>query len=424
MARISEILTEVQFEAAPVDLDRAEHAAADIFLVDAYRARRAEPIFRAAERWKNANPGGLVAALFDPPALLPADSFETIAECLYCSLDQPAAVVKRLTNLVRLRNISDEAQLRARSYVSIGGRGALSALEETRSAVDRTILVFGGPTEQFLPLQHALAQRQTKVIAAMTPGAAIDYLDRANIDALVAFASRDAMQALNLCAVIRRNTRLHDTPSLVVLDRQNAISEEDAYRRGAADVARSPIESEELARRLAGLANRVALARQLRRFLLADPPEGAMDEETRLMNARFFNTHYKRQSLAADMHHRPISLLTLRIRNRVGQKADKGAGLALLKQAADAVRLLVRAEDLVTRLADDVILVSLPATRIEDARMAAKRIVGVVSHTQFLADTNSPPMIPQIEFGASERRTKEPIEETVARALAGLAFSK
>ncbi|MEM6851429.1 MAG: diguanylate cyclase, partial [Pseudomonadota bacterium] len=338
----------------------------------------------------------------------------------------------RIKSALRLRNLRDEARLRSESF---GGEAdmtgapslpsaprAISGRTEDEAAAPMSILAIGAPSRHFLAARAALEARSVNVVAAVSAGTAFDFLERDPFDAALAFIDDEAAQTLNICAVMRRNPRLYDTPVLAVAGPDCCEDFNQMYTRGVSDIVETPIDAEDFADRALAHAQRFRRVVGLRRFLQDTRPARTLDAESGLFNSSFFGRHFSRLTTHAQKTGRPLSLAAFRLRdfNEVVAADGTEAAEMLLRQASETARLLVRAEDFAARLGQDTFLIAMPSTSTEDGGVAVRRICGMLAHTRFKRRLNDRGGTISLNYGLVAHNADDPIERTVATALATL----
>jgi len=410
---------------APTDADPRDYCdgPADILVIDAGAGAR--PRLGAAMRWRRAlQPDAPCVTLLEDPACSDAvREAGRIGDVVSTPLGAPGGVAARIRAALRLRNVSEEARLRAQSLSRYGGADRARVLAGAADDRDPIVLALGAPSPQFLPARAALCGAGLDVVAALSPGGAFDYMERTQFDAALAFLDEDASQTLNVCAVMRRNPRLYDTPVLAVMGHRCTEDLNRIFSRGVSDVIHAGGDADGFTGQVMSHVRRFRRTNALREYLKQTQPAEIVDPTTGLFSSVFFGSHFSRLAARAKATRRPLTLAAFRLREFERITAEEGAEAAgmLLRQAADTARLLVRAEDFAARLGADTFLIALPSTLPEDGAVAVRRICGMLAHTRFKRTLEDRGVTIALDHGIVEHRPDETIERTVAGALAELA---
>ena len=354
-----------------------------------------------------------VVALARPePALAPLGFDLALAPALH-----PAQAALRLEALVRAAVSEEEAELRAATFAAAGRPASAPCGDVARLAV----LTVGEPAPKFLALRHALDVAGAEVTGAFTAYTAFDYLHDRTFDAVVLWAGETHAEALSIAGGMRRNTRLHHTPTLLYLRDGAEVALSDAYAKGLSDVAGADTPEIDTAERVLWLARAHRRERAIRATLEDMRGSGLMDAATGLFTRGLFASHLARLATAAPVRRRPLSVAVLRIAPRGSAARAAGAGGWLERacpQIGGMLGRLVRAEDTPARLSTDVFAVAFPAARRAAAQAAAERIAAVIACTAFDAAEGDPPFTVEFDIGAAEVGSGETPASALERAAA------
>jgi len=330
----------------------------------------------------------------------------------------PAQTALRLEQLVRAAIAEEELAIRRATFAARGAELELTAPSDEPLRV----LAAGAPDRRFLALSNALAEAGAETVAAPTPYTAFDYLHEAPFDAVVLWGAQDHAQALSIAAGMRRNTRLFHIPAVLYLRDAAELNLAEIYNRGVADVAAPGVSEAETAHRVLALAAAFRRQQAVRRALENARGSGLMDPSTGLFTRELFAAHLKRIAEAARVRRRPLSVCVLRVAEGADLAEARAGGWLdrAMPQIGAMVSRLVRAEDTAARLAPDVFALALPAARVEQARLAARRIAAVIGCTAFDAGKDRAPFVVEFELGAAEVSPDEPPSAALDRAAADL----
>lgn len=392
--------------AAAVGPERAEHGGEDCALIDLCGDMRAAGLATAAELTARPHPPLSVVALIGGA---PLSNAEAAAFDSFVDLDAPLALASaRIEAATRAGIARWEASLRAQTAREHGLSPQVRFLQEPPR-----VLAVGQPCPFFLALERALLDRGARVEATFSPAAAFERLHDAAIDALALNAGGDAGLALSLCGALRRNSDLHDVPTLVIAPPNAPDLAAAAIRRGASQIARPDAPADAVA---GALLQDIAWRRRARRDLaaLSLGLGGAL-------TASLFGAHLNRQALAHQLAQRPFAIAAMRLAPPPG--AAPLAGVRWRRAFGEAAHLIsrtVRTCDLCFAAEPSLILIAMPATDEIGAQAAAARAGAVGACTTFLNDAGEAGLL-LFDSAAVELAPGETGSALMARAISRLA---
>lgn len=173
-----------------------------------------------------------------------------------------------------------------------------------------------------------------------------------------------------------------------------------------------------LATQLGGPLRMAALVEESRRL-------AATDTLTGLMNRRAFSEAVLREIATADRYEFPISLLMLDVDHfkKVNDTYGHAAGDAVLVALANVLGTLGRKSDYVARWGGEEFVVTLSHTGQDGARIVSERLRRMISETQ-IAIPDGAPLSVTASIGVAMHRSKETLDELIARADAAMYAAK
>ncbi len=374
----------------------------DLALIDADDA--GEKGLKLAASFKNGNGVRI-------PVMMLAESAapETRRRCLEAGIDDlitppysDSVVLARLKPLIRLAIM--EAELERRLATARGlGLDPGDVQDARRDTAFHRVLVVGDGTDDLSEVEKALCTG-VQLIPAGDVFAAASMLHQEIFDALVAVIKGAGEDSLYFCSQLRNNTKLFDLPVLLVADGGAFESVDDPYRSGASAVVLRPVDEAELQTTIESLVRRQKRRHAIRDRLAAIKAKAGHAELGGVFGHDFLLAHLERLTGTARAWHKHLSLVSFQIQNLAWVVRDfgPGAGTDLMRQVAEWIGVLVRAEDLVARHSDKEFCVALPDTAIEEAEVVAQRITGVVLNTQFAVKGVDLPLGVWLQTGAAE----------------------
>ena len=107
--------------------------------------------------------------------------------------------------------------------------------------------------------------------------------------------------------------------------------------------------------------------------------------------------------------------------NQINQRYGYAGGDRLLRQLGCLMGNLVRGEDLTARCGGDEFCIVTPETPLEAARVALRRVIGVVEQTEFGINAADAPVSVQLAMGCAIFEPGDTPESLFARARAAVA---
>ena len=325
-----------------------------------------------------------------------------------------AELFSRLDSLVRLNTMQEELNRRIATAEKFGL--ATPPLADAVDVDNAMILLVAGDDNDQKELTDVFRDVAT-LVRAPDNFAAMELLTSQNFDAVVIAADPDAARQLG--GDIRINSRLYNTPILVIVDGES-IAAEAIYSSGANEVVRRPWAIGDIQSRALALVRQHRYRMQMRRIYREALRPTTSDSLTGLYNHGFLHEHLAQQIVASRQGGKSLTLGVLDIDGlaRINHRYGYAGGDRLLAQVGALVGSLVRGEDLSARFGGGTFCVVLPDAAPEVAFFALHRIAGVVDHTEFaLLDPDQPVSI-RIKVGAAGLQPGDDAESLIARALA------
>lgn len=331
-----------------------------------------------------------------------------------------AELITRLHALVRLNTMRAELERRARTAAKYGLEPSADLAPPANVSDARVLVVADGGGEA--ETVGKLLNGQTRLAFAASPFAALQELNARAYDAVVVMARGADTEALDLCHDIRSNTRLYNTPVLVIVDADGYQDAELPYRRGASDVLYRPLEGDEFRARTYSLVRLQRYRQAMQESYREAPDVATNDSLTGLYSYGFLHEHLRRQIADAERWSKHLSLGFLDVANieAVNRAQGYAAGDRLLRQIGRLMARLVRGEDLAARYGGKTFCVVLPETPEDIAVVALNRIAGVIDHTEFALPDASEPVMVRLKVGRAGLEPGDAPTTLIARARARL----
>lgn len=245
------------------------------------------------------------------------------------------------------------------------------------------ILFIGKATPDFMVIINALQKKNVEVVAAFTSFSAFDFLHERNFDAVVMNALQQSEPALTISETMRRNAKLFHVPTLFLVNPDNFKDHDLAYQKGARDIISSRADTEEISGRILELANYHRIHNQLKREFGSVGGEDCIDAPTGVFNEAFFCAHLRRVCENMKKTQEPISLMAIRARPNAHFEVPTDKVSAAIAQIGTMLKSLVRMQDIVARLEDDVFMIAFPEQDRASILPVIDRISGIVDCAAF-----------------------------------------
>lgn len=320
-------------------------------------------------------------------------------------------VIERCRQIIRLRNIAEEAGERLKSLAALNRLAAFPTI--AASASPPSVLIAGNPGPAALRALNALRKGAARCVSVFSAGQVMRAMDNSDFDCLIFLPEAEHDPLLSLMRALRRHPKHGATPVITIAaDAQLAAA---FACKGASETVLAAHISADLETRTQLAARRSRLLRSMRLFLTACVGDTICDPVSTAFTGTFAMEHGARLCARADQTGRPLSALALTI---AADGATEGEpGKRALRRAARLINRVTRAEDVAARIAPSSFLILMPATTRHDAEKAALRLEGVLENTVFRGERDNDLYGISASSGVCERPQGVCVEETVALAL-------
>jgi PleD family two-component response regulator len=112
-----------------------------------------------------------------------------------------------------------------------------------------------------------------------------------------------------------------------------------------------------------------------------------------LCSRMVFTQHLAEMAVVANRYELPLSLLVFRVELPPGSGGKPVGWNMAVRQSADLIARMSRAEDLASVFPGDVIILGMPGAAAETARVAADRAASVAESTMFISSEDAAPVL-------------------------------
>jgi two-component system cell cycle response regulator len=287
---------------------------------------------------------------------------------------EDVALFARVRSLTRLKVMTDEFRLR---YATSKGLGVVEPHEWVPDQQDEEprILIIDDQEEQAQKLRVGLGPRY-QVSIEQDPEVALARVRSANFDLVIVNMALEAMDPLRLCSSIRSFEETRLTPILTIVRQGDTRKLVRALDIGVNDYLARPVDKNELTARVATQIRRKQYIDHLRSSFQASLEMAVTDELTGLYNRRYLASHLSAMFDRAYWTGRAMSVMILDLDHfkSINDTYGHDIGDRVIREFADRIRNSVRGIDLACRYGGEEVLVAMPDTEKEAARVVAERL--------------------------------------------------
>ena len=297
------------------------------------------------------------------------------------------ALFARVRNLMRMKGITDELQLRAETTRALGLDARPGGIEDIALTPAHSVLIAAGDPRA--GAAWAAAVRDRLGVQAEYATTDSDVAARVSADVPDAFIVHQTLacggDGLRLLSGIARRQPTQHSALLFLVDDDRIHTAAKALDLGAWDYSMAPHEPTELAVRLRSQLRRKLYSDRLRSSLQDGLRMAAIDPLTGLYNRRYADHHMASMLDQARAEGGDLAILMLDLDRFKSLNDTYGhdAGDQVLRQVARRMQENVRGVDVVVRLGGEEFCIVLPGTGCVGARHVAERIRTAIATQPF-----------------------------------------
>jgi two-component system cell cycle response regulator len=325
------------------------------------------------------------------------------------------ALLARVRSLVRLKAVMDELRGRVEPSRGLGMadpvveavgdtglNGSIMVVEDRRGSAER-IMEALGPSHQ--------------VCIEQNPHQALFRATDQQPDLVLVSTDLEGFDGLRLCSQLRSLDRTRHIAVLIIADPEDTGRILRGLDLGVNDYIVRPIDRNELLARVRTQIRRKRFADRLRETVHASIELAIVDSLTGLHNRRYLDTHFGHFVDESLNRGRPLSVLVLDVDRfkAVNDTYGHDAGDDVLREFARRVRHSLRGLDLVARFGGEEIVVLMPDTPLDTARLAAERIRRRIEDEPFAVRGGARSLSITVSVGVSAVSSLEDTPDTLLR---------
>ena len=293
------------------------------------------------------------------------------------------ALIARVRSLSRLKRMTDELRMRARTSLEVGIESPERETIGDQGLGGRILVVderleFASRTASFLSDGH-------KVDIEMDPSVALFSAAEGNYDLLIISLGLDRFDGLRLCSQVRSLERTRNVPILAIADVENDTKLVRGLEIGVNDFLTRPFDKSELNARVCTQIRKKRYSERLRDNVQMSIEMAITDDLTGLHNRRYMESHIGALVEQASARGKPlaVSILDIDFFKSVNDTYGHDAGDDVLREFANRIRKAIRGIDLACRYGGEEFVVLMPETDLAVATAVSERLRRRIANDPF-----------------------------------------
>src|SRR6267154_88927 len=284
------------------------------------------------------------------------------------------ALIARVRSLSRLKRMTDEVRMRARTSREIGIESPEREAISDKGLGGRILVV--DERLEFANRTAAFLSDTQKVDIEVDPSVALFRAAEGNYDLLIVSLGLDRFDGLRLCSQIRSLERTRNLPILAIADVENDTKLVRGLEIGVNDYLTRPFDKCELNARVCTQIRKKRYSERLRDNVQMSIEMAITDALTGLHNRRYMESHIGALIEQASARGKPlaVSLLDIDFFKSVNDTYGHDAGDDVLREFANRIRKSIRGIDLACRYGGEEFVVLMPETDLAVAAAVSERL--------------------------------------------------
>ena len=284
------------------------------------------------------------------------------------------ALIARVRSLSRLKRMTDEVRMRARTSREIGIESPEREAIGDKGLGGRILVV--DERLEFANRTAAFLSDTQEVDIEVDPSVALFRAAEGNYDLLIVSLGLDRFDGLRLCSQIRSLERTRNLPILAIADVENDTKLVRGLEIGVNDYLTRPFDKCELNARVCTQIRKKRYSERLRDNVQMSIEMAITDALTGLHNRRYMESHIGALIEQASARGKPlaVSLLDIDFFKSVNDTYGHDAGDDVLREFANRIRKSIRGIDLACRYGGEEFVVLMPETDLAVAAAVSERL--------------------------------------------------
>jgi two-component system, cell cycle response regulator len=336
------------------------------------------------------------------------------------------ALFARVRSLVRLKAVTDELRTRALAARDYGIMGDPLALATAETGLDARVLLVDDRRSSYERLAASLGQYHV-VEVENDPNHAMVRAAEGNFDVVIVSLDLEGFDGLRICSQLRSLERTRNLAVLMVAGIDDRARTLRGLEIGVHDYLVRPVDRNELLARVRTQVRRKRFSERLRESVQASMELAVTDGLTGLYNRRYLDNHMAAMFDDSVRRGRHLSVLVLDIDKfkPINDTYGHDAGDEVLREFATRIRSQTRGIDVVARYGGEEVVVVIPDTDLDIARLVAERIRERVEDEMFAIHQMTRQVKVTVSIGVASRLpTDSAASEVLKRADVALYKAK
>ncbi len=293
------------------------------------------------------------------------------------------ALITRVKNLSRLKNLTDEMIMRANTYEELGVM-EYGADEVLNSGDGGNILLVEDNVRASESISRTLETAHTVEVEPDIQHALLKLPD-GKYDLLIVSLNLQGADGLRLCSQVRSLNRIRHLPILTIIDPGENARLLRGLEMGINDYLMRPIEKNEMLARVRTQVRRKQYSDYLENRIEEKVEMAITDALTGLYNRHYMERHMQALITQAMQMEKPLSLLVTDIDyfKSINDTYGHDAGDRVLKEFGARIKEDARSMDLVCRFGGEEFVIVMPDTDRAKAFSVAERLRKSIAERSF-----------------------------------------
>ncbi|MBT3171496.1 MAG: PleD family two-component system response regulator [Rhodospirillaceae bacterium] len=334
------------------------------------------------------------------------------------------ALFARLRSLLRVKMLLDELRLREETSRQMN---TLRDVEKRDDLLNGQKILFVGDQADEGELIASIFDENSHADMLTDPGEALEKALAEDYDMVFVSLALSAGDPLRLCSHLRSNVSTRHVPILVLVEESEPDQITKALELGVNDYIMQPINFSEARARALTQSSYRRYHDELRGALEKSVDMAFTDGLTGLYNRRYVTRHLASlaQSQGAEDHETALIMVDIDHFKNVNDSYGHDVGDEVLKEISKRLQLIVRGQDLASRLGGEEFLIVVTNATVENAEGVAERIRSDIANEPITASTPSGNVEVTVSVGVAMRHsTTETPDRQLKRADEALYEAK
>ncbi len=323
------------------------------------------------------------------------------------------ALFARLRSLLRVKMLLDELRLREETSRQMN---TLRDVEKRDDLLNGQRILFVGDQADEGELIASIFDENSHADMSADPGEALDKALVEDYDMVFVSLALSAGDPLRLCSHLRSNVATRHVPILVLVEESEPDQITKALELGVNDYIMQPINFSEARARALTQSSYRRYHDELRGALEKSVDMAFTDGLTGLYNRRYVTRHLASlaQSKGGEEHDTALIMVDIDHFKNVNDTYGHDVGDEVLKEIAKRLQLIVRGQDLASRLGGEEFLIVVTNATVENAESVAERIRSDIASEPITASTPDGNVEVTVSVGVAMRQS---VSETPDKQL-------